>query len=361
MGVRCLPTLALSFALMVLAGCQSTGAGPDRDDGYFTWVDEQGRVRQSVIPRQSLEEAVAEPSRKSGSAATPRRAAEVPEEAGTAENGENGENGAASTHSEYNLENYPDGNELEDAGFIRPGDPMPYFTWLDAAGNVRVSYFTPDTRTDVEKGLIRPPVRLTPASTYHSDSDESSSDALQADPDTLAILGVEKAGLSWFEQWGLSCCETLAQASPREWEEDREFSVTIDREAPRHEFSTGLSAYRLVRLPPAGERQDFVVRLRSFAGDGQLFVPSVAFLDGALNPTRVVTDIAHQFVPESWHRRAYLQAWIPAFPGQGERWLLVFTREQDLKGQTVVDDRYRPVVYQHSQSGLLSLEAVTLD
>ena len=357
MAIRHMPALVLSVLSLLLAACQSTGAGPDRDDGYFTWVDEQGRVRQSVIPRESLEEAVSKTPAASPATATPTRQGSPESADARASSGST----AARTDPEFNLENYPDGNELEEAGFVRPGDPMPYFTWLDAAGNVRVSYFTPDTRTDVEKGLISPPVRLTPASTYQPDPGGSAPDAPEANADTLAILGVEQGGLSWFEQWRKECCDNLAPSSPREWEEDREFSVTIDKDAPRHGFSTGESAYRLVRLPTAGKRKDFVVRLRSFAADGQLFVPSVAFLDGALNPTRVVTDIAHQFVPESWHRQAYLQAWIPAFPAQGERWMLIFTRKQDLEGQTVVEGRYRPVVYQHEQAGLMSVEAVTLD
>ena len=357
MAIRYMQALVLSVCSLLLAACQSTGAGLDRDDGYFTWVDEQGRVRQSVIPRESLEEAVNRPSATSPATATPTR-----EGAGeSAVDGSSAGGTPARTDPEFNLENYPDGNELEEAGFVRPGDPMPYFTWLDAAGNVRVSYFTPDTRTDVEKGLISPPVRLTPASTYQPDRDGAAADAPEANADTLAILGVEQGGLSWFGQWRRACCDNLAPSSPREWEEDREFSVTIEKDAPRHGFSTGESAYRLVRLPTAGKRKDLVVRLRSFAVDGELFVPSVAFLDGALNPVRVVTDIAHQFVPESWHRQAYLQSWIPAFPEQGERWMLIFTREQDLAGQTVVEGRYRPVVYQHEQSGLMSVEAVTLD
>jgi hypothetical protein len=357
MSIRYMPVLALSVSSLLLAACQSTGAGPDRDDGYFTWVDEQGRVRQSVIPRESLEEAVSMTPVASSATATPTR--ERSAEAGV--DGSSGGSTASRTDAEFNLENYPDGNELAEAGFVRPGDPMPYFTWLDAAGNVRVSYFTPDTRTDVEKGLISPPVRLTPASTYQPDPDGAAPDAPEANADTLAILGVEQGGLSWFEQWRKACCDNLAPSSPQAWEEDREFSVSIDKNAPRHGFSTGESAYRLVRLPAAGKRKDLVVRLRSFAVDGELFVPSLAFLDGALNPVRVVTDIAHQFVPESWHRQAYLQAWIPAFPEQGERWILIFTREQDLKGQTVVEGRYRPVVYQHEQAGLMSVEAVTLD
>src|SRR5690606_20096895 len=138
------------------------------------------------------------------------------------------------------LENYPDGNDLEQAGYIRPGDPMPYFTWLDAAGNVRVSYFTPDTRTDVEKGLIRPPVRLTPASTYQPDETGQDANAPTANPETLAILGVEQEGESWFQRWSEVCCAQLRTAEPQAWVAGREFPVRIASDAETHSFSTGI-------------------------------------------------------------------------------------------------------------------------
>jgi hypothetical protein len=35
---------------MVMAGCQSSGAPVGEREGYFSWVDEQGRVQYTRIP-----------------------------------------------------------------------------------------------------------------------------------------------------------------------------------------------------------------------------------------------------------------------------------------------------------------------
>lgn len=345
------PALALVTAVWLL-GCQGSSPMSGRDDGYFTWVDEQGRVRQTVIPRGNEEKAA------DGQAANDQQEGDRKGE--TRAEADDPKRNSQGSRGEFNLQNYPDGNELEKAGFIRPGDPLPYFTWRDAAGNVRVSYFTPDTRTDVEKGLVRPPLRLTPSSTYRPEGPGVAvSSGVTPDPVTLAVLGVEQDGRSWIERWTDQCCESLDTRRPVNWQAGREFRVVIDQGAPRHDFHSGSSHFRLVRLPDATENPDFVLRLRSFAEDETIFNPSVAFLDKDLNTLRVVTDLVHEFVPESWYRYPYLQSHIPVFPGEGERWAVIFTRDEDLAGQTVSEEKGRPQAFQHVETGLLSVSAVT--
>jgi hypothetical protein len=64
-----------------------------------------------------------------------------------------------------------------------------------------------------------------------------------------------------------------------------------------------------------------------------------------------VTDLVMDYSPETWRRRGYLEAWVPVFPGQGERWLLLYTREQDLQAQTVVETRQGPKAIPHVRFG----------
>lgn len=358
----------LLAAVGLLAGCQTGGSGASERTEYFTWVDDQGRVRHSPIQRERIEDVAA--ARKD----QPARQADEPSPAESGEPGgtevEEPVTRRLDPEDEYTLENYPDGDQLEKDGYVRPGDPQPYFTWRDAEGNIRVSYYRPDTRSEVEKGRVKPPIELTPASVHSAGNGESAQPYRdQADPEALAILGIETSGVSYFEEWSAMCCSHLSLAGLQDWIAGREFRLLVDEDSPLHDFATGRSHYRLVRLPDGEQARDFVIRLRSFAmalstkraADGAkdgLFVPSVAFLDSQLQPIRIVTDLVADFTPESWHRHGYLEAHIPVFPNQGERWMVLFTTEEDQQGQTVVEDRRGPKAIRHSPTGVLSLTGV---
>lgn len=327
----------LVIACLMLSGCQLSG--PDASgsrEGYFTWVDEQGRVRHSPIPQSGSEDDdVAPDSAEKSSASRADSSSEY--------------------HEEYNLENYPDGNRLENDGYVRPGEPKPYFTWRDAQGNARVSYYKPDTRTAVEKGRIKSSIQLTVASIHQAG--ETPGPAVlpeSADPAAMVVLGMDPAEESFFRQWAKQCCQALERSEPEEWQEGREFGVSMGDNAPRHSFSTGESHYRLVGLPPEDLYADFILHLKSFSHDG-MFVPSVAFLDASFAPIRVVTDLEASFVPESWHQYGYLHSYIPVFPSRGERWMVIFTRDADLAGQTVIEGKYGPKAIHHTPTGALSL------
>ncbi|MDX1597733.1 MAG: MalM family protein [Marinobacter sp.] len=331
----CAAILTVTMALVVLVGCQADGSSPSSREGYFTWVDDKGRVQHSRIIRESEPESEVSTPGKDHS-----------EQSGSADD------------SEFNLENYPDGNELERRGYVRPGEPQPYFTWQDAEGNIRTSYYQPDTRSEVEKGRIKPPVKLTPASIYQrSNSSAPVVEKDHGDPDAFAILGIDSAAEGFLERWSEHCCENLSLGDAADWHSDREFGLTLDEGTPVHEFMTGGSPYGLIRIPAGGEKRDFIMRLRSFARDG-LFVPSVAFLDANMRPVRMVTDLVAEYVPETWHRRGYLEAFIPVFPGHGERWMVLFTRGEDLRGQTVIEDKRGPRAIQHSLRGELGVAEV---
>lgn len=326
---------SLTLAVGLLAGCQGSGGTSSSREGYFTWVDDQGRVQHSRIIREP------EPETED-----PRPDSEHPGPS------------SSSDDPEFNLENYPDGNELERRGYVRPGEPQPYFTWQDADGNIRTSYYQPDTRSDVEKGRIKPPVQLTPASIYQrSDSPDPVVEREGGDPDAFAILGVETAGDSFLERWAENCCEAFGRGDVEDWHGDREFGLIVDDSSPAHSFITGHSHYRLVRIPAGAGKRDFIMRLRSFAREG-MFVPSVAFLDSTMKPVRIVTDLVADYVPETWHRRGYLESFIPVFPGHGERWMVIFTRDEDLRGQTVIDDKRGPRAIKHSRQGELGLAEI---
>lgn len=115
-----------------------------------------------------------------------------------------------------------------------------------------------------------------------------------------------------------------------------------------------LKKVAIITLPHVDGLEQWVVRLRSYAGKG-VFVPSVVFLDSELSPVRLVTDLVSDFEPENWHRRGYLEARIPVFAAKEERWMLVFTRARDLEGQTVIETRRGPLKIPHVSTGEFGL------
>lgn len=337
------------FLITTLGGCQIGGSTVSEREGYFTWVDEQGRVRYSPIvgDGKSSSDKDSEEQRDRAAASDPAQL----------ENGA-GPEPAMQEETEYTLENYPDAGELEKDGYVRPGERQPYFTWRDAEGNVRVSYYRPDTRSDLEKGLVEPPVRITEASVYHPGPDGADQTPVEGyDPDAFAILGLEAPTEGFFARFAATCCESMDVRSRQRWQSGREFGITLSDASATHPFLTGVSPYQLISLPDAEKHASLVMRLRSYAKDG-VFVPSLVFLDETLAPLRLVTDLVMDFTPENWHRRGYLEAWVPAFPGQGERWLVLFTREQDLEGQTVVENAAGPRRIPHIRRGEIGLMQV---
>lgn len=310
---------AIAFAALgALSGCQVGGSTVSEREGYFTWVDEQGRVRYTPT----------------------------------------GETPPAVAPEEFTPSNYPDAEELRSRGYQREADRPPYFTWRDADGNLRTSYYQPDTRTDEEKGFVAPPAGITPANVYRaSDAAEPTEPVTGHDPNAFAILGIEGAGANSLERFAETCCQTLDTENHEPWQEGREFGIHLAEDSPVHHFLTGESAYQLVALPDGDQPEGQVIRLRSFASKG-VFVPSVVFLDNELNPVRLVTDLVSDFEPENWHRRGFLEARIPVLTNTKERWMLIFTRNEDLEGQTVIETDRGPQKIPHVSRGEFGLTTV---
>lgn len=308
---------------LLLSGCQVGGSTVSDREGYFSWVDEQGRVRYSPI-------------------------VEAPTEAKPVAN-------PPVAEDEFTTDHYPDAEGLRRKGYVREGDGKPYFTWRDADGILRTSYYQPDTRTDEEKGRVVPPVETTPATVYRAEDTLLESTPVEGhDPNAFAILGISDSVDDYLTRFSETCCQTLDTQNHERWQEGREFGVHLTENSPEHQFLTGLSPYQLIALPqedPGGKR---VFRLRSYASKG-VFVPSVVFLDGQLRPVRLVTEMVSDFEPENWHRRGYLEARIPVSGVRKERWMLIFTRNDDLEGQTVIETRRGPRKIPHVKNGEIGL------
>ncbi|WP_162628823.1 MalM family protein [Marinobacter bohaiensis] len=278
--------------------------------------------------------------------AVPRRSTRVPDSPRPASAEHSGNRAADDT--EYTLENFPDGDALARDGFVRDGDPLPYFTWRDAHGNLRVDYYRPKPGFEKEPRAESAP-SLTPGLVIESRPGVVPA----ANRETLAVLGIDRDG-TLLQRWRERCCGGLPVTDLAQWDDSREFQLDLDDLAPTYRFASGESVYRLVRLPEPAAVSAFVAQVRSYI-DNTVFVPTLVFLDEEMAVQRLVTDLAFDYAAENWHRLGYLEARVPVFPGRGERWLLILSRQQDQVGQTVIESEAGPRVLHHAHSGLLGL------
>lgn len=411
---------------LIVGGLLIAGTSVSAADRYFTWVDEHGRVRHTLIKEETnpVDERAREVERAAkqqpamGSSATDKESTPVDspaptqqvaepdhvgpaDEASTARSasssvqtplparGESGltdevtagnatarqpesaagrpatakatqpapdkpqQSGAATpTDDEYTLENYPDGDELAKKGFIREGDPLPYYTWRDAQGNVRVDYYRPEP--GFEKASAANDGPALSSALVLDGSRQSLPDRVNRE--TLKVLGIDRTE-SLIQSWMDQCCEGLPVKDLADWDDSREFQLDFDDLAPEFTFSTGDSIYRLVRLPEGKGVTAFVLQLRTYIDHG-VFVPTLAFLDKDMQTQRLVTDLVFDFRPESWHSHGFLEARVPVFPDRGDHWLLIMSRQEDQAGQTVVETEKGPEVIPHADHGLLGLAQI---
>ncbi|PAV26767.1 hypothetical protein CF392_04175 [Tamilnaduibacter salinus] len=348
----------LLLALTVGAvGC--AGPGPEQDGRYYTWVDASGQVRHTRIAEQRMED-------RAGTARADTPSANTRARRNTSTSQDKGASSASpqspkSTTGEsrdddealaYTLENYPDGNELARQGFVREGGPRPYFTWRDATGELRNTPYQPEPGAFTDDAGEPEAPSLTPAREIVADS---GSPTRAPNPEALSNMGVETEGPSLIEQWQRTCCESLPVADAVPWDASRAFGAGLDPSGPRYDFASGKSHYRLVSLPSASKAPALVLQLRSYVRDG-VVLPTLVFLDQSMEVRRLITDVTYRFEPESWSRRAFLEARLAAYPAQGEAWLLILTRQADQQGQTVYETDEGPEVIPHAPTGEIGLQ-----
>jgi len=262
---------------------------------------------------------------------------------------------------QYNLKNYPDGEDLARHGYVRDPDHRPFYSWVDAMGiEHNTPYQPPPDKQELEStGKQRksaPPVaghRLyTEARILRPGM--ASGIPSTANPAAIKFLGLDKTP-SLFASFTAHCCQKLAKVNMVDLPSDRSFEVALDSHAPVHRFSTGTSPYILVKLPAGAKPYD--LQLRSFIHHG-VFVPSLVFMTRDFKVTRVVTDLVFDYGPETWYRYGYLHARLPVHPGRGERWLLIFSRKKDINDVTVIDQDGRSKNIHHKRTGRIGLEKV---
>jgi len=315
------------FLCLVLALSGCGGQQIEEEEGFYTWVDESGQLRRTPIPESNEEDGEAEQ-------------ADAPERAEEADGDDE--------HPVYNLDNFPDGNEQ----LSQMEEQRPYYTWIDPQGNVHNTPY--DEQAESADPIIEPPQQV------------SASDARVARRGGGLLIGegvaaelgqlLDLTHQTRFIRFAEQCCTDLDAGQAFSLGEQRRLSLSFTSNQV-HEFPERESVYRLVRLPD--EQHDAYVRLRSFIRDGA-FVPSVAFLDGDMKPTRLVTDIVFEHHPQTWRSHAFLQAYVPLRELEETRWLLIFS-EAEAGFESLLTGEEGPVAIDHRPDETMELKVVEPD
>ena len=325
----------LRLALLVLvalitAGCAS-GAADGTKGGMRAWVDERGQVRYTPASEEAPDT-----SGDAGEGADSGRT----ETAGT----------EGASHPEFNLEQYPDAGE-QDSG--RESGEL-FYSWRDAQGRV---HNTPYLYGEEALGqVMREPEPVRASEARVTTSGAAAAPGFRRNSEAAAILGVGEGSGTRLDVFAQHCCRDLPRLDYHRLERERTLSVSLGDGAGVYRFATGESRFALVRLPPEPERS--LLRIRSFIRDGGFFLPNAVFLDGGFRPVRMVTDIVMEYSPETWRRYGQLEARLAIRPDSGERWLVVFTRSEDLESTTGVGQEGQRRRLTHEPTGSLSLRLV---
>lgn len=135
------------------------------------------------------------------------------------------------------------------------------------------------------------------------------------------------------------CCTSLRDLPYTPLPVDFSGNVVIDRSAPAFQFDSGKSFFRAFELPL--DSRSFEIRLYSEAGKTVL-APSAMLLDSHFRVTRLLgrEDFVYQAAAglkgDSLDARLRIDRLYRDNPGN-ERYLILYTAEQDLAGQTTLE------------------------
>ena len=257
---------------------------------------------------------------------------------------------------------YIDADTFAARGFVREGDGLPFFTWVNEAGQMETGTISPEQRglafvspslpgfgegsrssfSDGHEILLRAPEGLPPTAAGASLSNELSS-VLDADREARKNRPRTR-DQQLVRDMRNGCCRSINTSTFISMERNDNHFETFNYLSPTYSFPSGISPYVGVVLPDNPGKLS--VRIRSFANeaDTQFIYPTLLFLDINREPTRMVTDAVYRVKPESWKAYASIEGIVQVKPWLGEKYVVVMTTERDLKQQTLDNKPYdRPL------------------
>ncbi|MGX5219551.1 MalM family protein [Pseudomonas segetis] len=306
---------------------QSTNESKRR---YFTWVDSSGVLQNSFYAGRPLFEAGSKVVLSTGESSS----------------------------------EYIDADVLEGRGYQREGDDGQYYTWVDEQGRMRNSRLNPSTgsATSINTAAVeytegrqikfaKKPVLLPNLDGRRT---AAMNDLLAGSSQPEAVLYAELID---------RCCAQMVEENFTPLSIDEPRFEELNRFSPSFDFPMGRSFYAAIKLPKV--KQSYGLRVRSFANK-EVVYPSLLFLDAQKRPTRLVSDAVYQLHAETWYRFAFIEGVVKVRPAANESYVLVLTTDED-KGLKTFDNQpfNRPLqkavvddagIQVHSHSGMGSFE-----
>ncbi|MFC3149644.1 MalM family protein [Litoribrevibacter euphylliae] len=352
---------------------------------YFSWIDSNGNLRNSFLNQEvvskadvdnyralSLSDFVAEDNRIAsvGYQINPKSAKEKKqkyytwvEADGRTHNTEYASAPQQVEKKEFVLQGgelaseYIDADQLARQGYLRDGDEKPYYTWVDPTGRLVTSEYQPGPAyTGVSQNVID----YTEGNQYvFNDSQGSATEkslgdfvpSLDAAP--TSVISLDKKLAARIQD---TCCAQISEANFYPLTPDDSVYEKLGKLSPSYDFPTGHSYYIPIRLPVS--QQTYGIKVKSFAQKG-LFYPVLLFLDENRQPTRYVTDSVVEYHEETWDRYAHLEGRIMIKPSYGERFVLIFTTEEDLKRVTQQKEQLALLAeHEHSKTGSVEVKVI---
>lgn len=312
-------------------------------DRYYTWVDEQGVVRHTLIPQTA-------PSKPSSDQVlgTGKETPELVKKLAGSKPAE------AEPVEELDPNDYIDAGELQRRGYVRPGQDARFYTWVDHQGMIHNSPYPPAAEDVAVTAKVEK--NLSPFLQVERFQHQAPVESGQVDDFARRLFKLDQPPQGRLGMLRERCCSELSTTEVVEIDLDDGSTIEFDGEREPHPFVTGDSVYQLVRLPAS--QHEYLLNIRSFV-KSEVFYPALLFLNQRFEPHRLVTQALYDFKPENWFRYGYLEGWVKVEPQHEDAYLLVLTLEEDLNRHSLVTRKKREVAVKHSQKGLLHISVET--
>ncbi|GAA3910615.1 MalM family protein [Litoribacillus peritrichatus] len=225
---------------------------------------------------------------------------------------------------------FVDADELARKGFVRDGGEKPYYTWVDPTGRLLSSEYQPAGISPASRGVID----YTDRKEFVFDASENANGGglgelvpyMKASEESVVSHNKDKVS-----RLKDVCCAQLQDADFYSLTPDNSVSEKLNDLSPSYRFPTGESYYVAVSLPISDIT--YGLKIKSFSDKGILY-PVLLFLDENKEPTRYVTDSVIEYHPETWRRLAYLEGRIQIKSSYKERYVIIFSSEEDFNRLT---------------------------
>ncbi len=249
-------------------------------------------------------------------------------------------------------------------GNVNSDGERPFFVTFDNQGESNVIFYSPQVMQDEIKR--RESEEQVSDAVIYSAKDDGSQLRFPAGADPVAAQILASGNQpSYFSRFSERCCNKLPNVGTLELRRDKGLHVPIESTDFSYRFVDGDSRYRIVKLPDV--RKNFLLTIKTYVKsyksrgiDHGAFIPQVVLMDRDKNVTRVISNMSAQSHAETWSTYGYLKSVIEVEQSSVdyEALLLVYTRAEDLRKTSTVEDSSGAWEIEHMEIGSLEVTVV---